>query len=46
MSHRLTHAVLAAAVCLLILAPAAVADSGFRTQGKSGQIYTWAAGHC
>ncbi len=45
MSIRLTRAFLAIAVCLLVSAPAAMAGNLSKT-GKSGQVYTWASGHC
>ncbi|MDF1700103.1 MAG: hypothetical protein P1V36_02955 [Planctomycetota bacterium] len=46
MFQRLQRTVLATAACLLILAPVASADSTFRKTGRSGQVYSWAAGHC
>ena len=46
MSNRLTRTVLATAVCLLLAAPTVFAGSGVSKTGKSGQVYTWSAGHC
>lgn len=46
MFHRFTRTVLPAVACLLILAPSALAGGAFSKKGRSGQVYTWSAGHC
>ena len=45
MSTRFMRTVVATAACLILLAPAARAG-GYSKTGKSGQRYTWSAGHC
>ena len=45
MHNRIMRAVFVIAVCLLVLAPSAIAG-GFSKTGKSGQLYTWSCGHC
>ena len=46
MFQRITCTVVMTAACLLILAPSALAGGVFSKKGKSGQVYTWSAGHC
>ncbi len=46
MSHRIMRTALTTAACLLIFGSTAFAGGQFSKTGKSGQVYTWAAGHC
>lgn len=47
MSHRMPLATLAFVACFALLAPAADAGHGsYSKTGRSGQVYTWSAGHC
>ena len=46
MYTRLMRTVIATAACVVLFASTADADFQISKRGKSGQLYSWSAGHC